>query len=81
MLAYSMLTNKAPMGPYRGAGRPEATFFMERMMDLLADRLQMDISEVRLVNASTEPFTSPTGLTVKEATRPFLEKALKEVDL
>ncbi len=80
MRAYSMLTNKAPMGPYRGAGRPEAAFFMERMMDLLADRLQMDISEVRLVNASTEPFTSPIGLTVKEATRPFLEKALKEVD-
>ncbi|MGE9810243.1 xanthine dehydrogenase family protein molybdopterin-binding subunit [Ferroplasma acidiphilum] len=80
MRAYSMLTNKAPMGPYRGAGRPEAAFFMERMMDLLADRLQMDISEVRLVNASTEPFTSPTGLTVKEATRPFLEKALEEVN-
>ncbi|AGO61749.1 xanthine dehydrogenase family protein molybdopterin-binding subunit [Ferroplasma acidarmanus] len=80
MRAYSVLTNKAPMGPYRGAGRPEAAFFMERMMDLLADRLQMDISEVRLVNASTEPFTSPTGLTVKEATRPFLEKALAEVN-
>jgi carbon-monoxide dehydrogenase large subunit len=75
-----MLTNKAPMGPYRGAGRPEAAFFMERMMDLLADRLQMDISEVRLVNASAGPFTSPTGLTVAEATRPFLEKALKEVN-
>jgi carbon-monoxide dehydrogenase large subunit len=80
MRAYSVLTNKAPMGPYRGAGRPEAAFFMERMMDLLADRLQMDISEVRLANASTGPFTSPTGLTVNEATRPFLEKALKELD-
>ncbi len=80
MRSYSVLTNKAPMGPYRGAGRPEAAFFMERMMDLLADRLQIDISEVRLVNASTEPFTSPTGLTVKEATRPFLEKALEEVN-
>ncbi len=80
MRAYSVLTNKAPMGPYRGAGRPEAAFFMERMMDILADRLQMDISEVRLVNASTEPFTSPTGLTIKEATRPFLEKALQEVN-
>ncbi len=80
MRAYSVLTNKAPMGPYRGAGRPEAAFFMERMMDLLADRIQMDISEVRLVNASTEPFTSPTGLTIKEATRPFLEKALEAVD-
>ncbi|WMT50700.1 MAG: xanthine dehydrogenase family protein molybdopterin-binding subunit [Ferroplasma sp.] len=80
MRAFSVLTNKAPMGPYRGAGRPEAAFFMERMMDLLADRLQMDISEVRLVNASTEPFTSPTGLTITEPTRPFLEKALEAVN-
>ena len=80
MRAFSVLTNKAPMGPYRGAGRPEAAFFMERMMDLLADRLQMDISEVRLANASTEPFTSPTGLTITEPTRPFLEKALEAVN-
>ncbi len=76
--AYSMLTNKAPMGPYRGAGRPEAAFFMERMMDLLADKLNMDIADVRLVNASDSPFTSPTGLPVVEATKPFLENALKE---
>ncbi|MEM0139608.1 MAG: xanthine dehydrogenase family protein molybdopterin-binding subunit [Ferroplasma sp.] len=78
--AYSMLTDKAPMGPYRGAGRPEAAFFMERMMDLLADKLKMDIADVRLANASDSPFTSPTGLSVVEATRPFLENALRETN-
>ncbi len=78
--AISLVTNKAPMGPYRGAGRPEAAFFMERMIDLLADKLKMDIADVRLINASEKPFKSPLGLEIKEATRPFLENALKEVN-
>jgi len=60
-----VFTNKAPIGPYRGAGRPEAAFFYERMMDLLADELSIDQSEIRLRNliASGEmPYTSSTGL-------------------
>ncbi|AAT43706.1 xanthine dehydrogenase family protein molybdopterin-binding subunit [Picrophilus oshimae] len=75
--AISVFTNKAPMGYYRGAGRPEASFFMERMIDLLADKLNMDPARLRLINASDGPFRSPLGLEVKEATRPFLENALK----
>ena len=43
-------TNKVPNAPYRGAGRPEASFAMERMMDLIAAEIQRDPADVRRVN-------------------------------
>jgi carbon-monoxide dehydrogenase large subunit len=43
-------TNKVPNAPYRGAGRPEAVFVMERCMDLVAARLSLDPAEVRRRN-------------------------------
>ncbi len=43
-------TCKVPNAPYRGAGRPEATFAMERTMDLIAAELGLDPAEVRLRN-------------------------------
>ncbi len=52
-------TNKVPNAPYRGAGRPEATFAMERMMDLIAGELGLDPSVVRmrnLVQAAEMPY-------------------------
>ena len=48
--ARSMVTNTAPVGAYRGAGRPEATAFLERSMDLLARRLDIDPVEIRRRN-------------------------------
>lgn len=77
--AVSVLTNKAPQGPYRGAGRPEAMYFIERMVDGLADELKMDPVDVRLMNAATETYTSPLGMQV-EKSRPFLESAVKELN-
>jgi carbon-monoxide dehydrogenase large subunit len=74
----SVYTNKVPLGPYRGAGRPEAAFFVERMMDLLADRLKLDPVEVRLRNASPEEFTSPLGLKI-DPLKPFLESAVESL--
>lgn len=71
----SVYTNKVPLGPYRGAGRPEAAFFVERMMDLLADELKLDPVEVRLRNASPKEFTSPLGLKI-DPLKPFLESAV-----
>ncbi|MEM0139926.1 MAG: xanthine dehydrogenase family protein molybdopterin-binding subunit [Ferroplasma sp.] len=71
-----MLTNKAPNGYYRGAGKPEASIFMERMMDLLADKLNMDIADIRLKNALEAPFKSPLGFDIRYPTKPFLEEAL-----
>jgi aerobic carbon-monoxide dehydrogenase large subunit len=45
-----VFTNKTPTDAYRGAGRPEATYFVERGMDLLARELKMDPAEVRRKN-------------------------------
>ncbi|MGD9882291.1 MAG: xanthine dehydrogenase family protein molybdopterin-binding subunit [Reyranella sp.] len=43
-------TNKVPNAPYRGAGRPEAAFAMERTMDLIARTLDLEPTEVRRRN-------------------------------
>ncbi|MEM0096854.1 MAG: xanthine dehydrogenase family protein molybdopterin-binding subunit [Conexivisphaerales archaeon] len=75
--AIALYTNKAPLGPYRGAGRPEASFFTERMIDLLADKLSIDPAEVRLKNATESTFRSPLGLVVN-ASKQFLENGLRE---
>ncbi|MBA2355770.1 MAG: xanthine dehydrogenase family protein molybdopterin-binding subunit [Acidobacteria bacterium] len=45
-----VFTNKTPTDAYRGAGRPEATYFLERAMDMLARELQMDPGELRRRN-------------------------------
>jgi len=61
-----VFTNKPPTGPYRGAGRPEAVYFMERAVDLLAHELAMDPAELRRKNfipADAFPYTTVTGLT------------------
>ncbi len=43
-------TNKVPTGAYRGAGRPEAAFYLERAIDLLARDLEIDPAEIRRKN-------------------------------
>ncbi|MCI0142698.1 xanthine dehydrogenase family protein molybdopterin-binding subunit [Arthrobacter bambusae] len=61
----NLFTNKAWTGAYRGAGRPEATFAIERLMDELAVELGMDPLEVRKknwINNEEFPFTTVTGL-------------------
>ncbi|MCW2741026.1 MAG: coxL2 [Blastococcus sp.] len=60
-----VFTNKVPTDAYRGAGRPEATFAIERMMDELAVELDMDPLELRRKNwirAEEFPFTTVAGL-------------------
>src|SRR5919204_2497951 len=57
-------TNTTPIGAYRGAGRPEATALLERMVDLLAARLDLDPAEVRRRNfipADAFPHHTPSG--------------------
>jgi carbon-monoxide dehydrogenase large subunit len=46
----SVVTSKTPHAPYRGAGRPEAVFVMDRMLDLLARQLGLDPAELRRRN-------------------------------
>ncbi|MBI4587623.1 MAG: molybdopterin-dependent oxidoreductase, partial [Candidatus Rokubacteria bacterium] len=48
--ARSVVTNKTPHAPYRGAGRPEAVFVMDRIVDLLAREIGLDPAEVRRRN-------------------------------
>lgn len=58
-------TNTMATVPYRGAGRPEAAYFIERMVDLLAAKLGLDTAEVRRQNfipASAFPYQTATGL-------------------
>jgi len=45
-----VLTNKMSTDAYRGAGRPEATYLIERTIDLVAAELKKDPAEVRLKN-------------------------------
>ncbi len=76
---YSVYTNKAPLGPYRGAGRPEAAFFIERMIDLYADHIGMDPVELRLKNLPEKTFESPTGLKVLPS-KAFFEEGIKKIN-
>jgi aerobic carbon-monoxide dehydrogenase large subunit len=46
----AVVTNKTPNAPYRGAGRPETVFAMDRIVDCLARELQMDPAEIRRRN-------------------------------
>ena len=60
------VTNTVPTTPYRSAGRPEAIFVIERLIDLAADRLGIDPAELRrrnLIPPTAQPYTNPLGLT------------------
>jgi aerobic carbon-monoxide dehydrogenase large subunit len=60
----AVVTTTAPTSPYRGAGRPEAAYAVERTVDLLARRLDMDPADVRRrnhVRPQDFPYQTPTG--------------------
>jgi aerobic carbon-monoxide dehydrogenase large subunit len=82
--ASAVFTNTAPIGPYRGAGRPEATYCLERLIDTAAREIGMDRAEVRrrnLIPASAMPFK--TGLTFTYDCGDFpanMETCLKNAD-
>ena len=57
-------TNKAPMGGYRGYGQPQGIFLMERVMDLLGERLGLDPVAIRRLNMIADeprPYITATG--------------------
>jgi aerobic carbon-monoxide dehydrogenase large subunit len=61
----SVFTNKTPTDAYRGAGRPEATYAIERTMDLLAARVGIDPAELRrrnFIGPDQFPYSSVAGL-------------------
>ena len=60
------VTNTVPTAPFRGAGRPEATFAIERLIDIAARRLGLDRVAIRrrnLIRRTQLPYRSATGLT------------------
>ncbi len=61
----TVFTNTAPVDAYRGAGRPEATYSIERVVDMMCRELGLDPFEVRRKNLLTPdqfPYQSPVGL-------------------
>ncbi|HXJ42309.1 MAG TPA: xanthine dehydrogenase family protein molybdopterin-binding subunit, partial [Bryobacteraceae bacterium] len=79
-----VFTNCVPTDAYRGAGRPEATHGIERMIDLLAAELKMDPAELRYKNFAGKddfPFLTATGLTYDSGDyAATLDKALETID-
>jgi aerobic carbon-monoxide dehydrogenase large subunit len=77
-----VFTNTTPTDAYRGAGRPEATYAIERAMDALARQLNKDPVEVRRLNFITEfPASLASGLEIDSGNfHASLDKALELVD-
>ena len=60
----AVFTNKSPLGPYRGAGRPEATYLIERLIDKAAQKLGIDPVEMRrrnYIKPENLPYMTQTG--------------------
>jgi carbon-monoxide dehydrogenase large subunit len=78
---HTAYTNTLFVDAYRGAGRPEATYAIERIIDMLADEIGMDPAELRRKNFVQEedwPYTSPTGLAYDSGNYvPTLDKLLE----
>lgn len=61
---HAVFTNTAPVDAYRGAGRPEATYVVERLVETAARELGMDPAELRRKNFIRDfPYATPVGLT------------------
>ena len=77
-------TNKMPYNAYRGAGRPEAAYIIERVIDLIAHKLNMDPVEVRRKNFIPQdafPYETPTGMSYDSGDyEAALNKALQIAD-
>ena len=80
----SVVTNKCPVVPNRGIGKPAMCFVWERMMDRIAGELGMDVVEVRRVNivrADEFPYESPSGNIYDSGNyEALLDRALERID-
>jgi carbon-monoxide dehydrogenase large subunit len=82
--AKSVFTNTAPIEAYRGAGRPEATYIIERLVDLAARHLDADPVDIRRrnqVHPDAFPYHTATGLVYDSGDyQHALETLLDELD-
>jgi 2-furoyl-CoA dehydrogenase large subunit len=80
----SVVTNKCPVIPNRGIGKPGMCFIWERMMDRIAQELKMDAAAVRSVNLVQPdefPYTTPNGNIYDSGDYPtLLKRALESID-
>ncbi|MCC6627331.1 MAG: molybdopterin-dependent oxidoreductase [Chloroflexi bacterium] len=80
---YGVLTNTVPVDAYRGAGRPEATHLIERIVDIVADEIGVDPAEVRrrnFIGPDEFPYTTCTGVIYDSGNyAPALDQALATV--
>jgi aerobic carbon-monoxide dehydrogenase large subunit len=78
-----LFTNKTPTDAYRGAGRPEATYAIERAIDSLARKVGVDPAEIRrrnYIKADQFPYQSAAGLMFDSGNyEPTLDRALELV--
>ena len=80
MKARAVFTNTAPVDAYRGAGKPEGNYMMERLVDEAARQFGFDPIKLRLKNAiQTFPYKTPLGFEID--TGRFAENILEAVDL
>jgi carbon-monoxide dehydrogenase large subunit len=79
-----VFTNTGPMGPYRGAGRPEAAYFIERVMSDVAHALSLDQAEIRrrnFVPPEAFPYTNAGNIRYDSGNYAgALERALELID-
>ncbi len=79
-----VFTNKATTAPYRGAGRPEAAYILERTMDCIAHKLGLDPAEVRrrnFIRPQTSPYKTVTGIVYDSSNyQAALDRALELAD-
>ena len=82
--AQGLLTHTQPTAPYRGAGRPEAIFLIERLMDKAAAQIGIDRIELRrrnLISPRQMPYRTPTGEVYDSGGfEAILDRALHESD-
>ena len=80
----AVFTNATPVGPYRGAGRPESNYYIERLLDTAAYEMGIDRVEIRKRNhirPEQFPYTTPAGTTYDSGDfTTLLDKALAAAD-
>ena len=79
-----VFTNTTPIAPYRGAGRPEANYYMERLIDTAAREMGIDRTELRRRNhirPAALPYKAPSGMNYDSGEfTTILDKALAAAD-
>ncbi len=82
--SYAVYTNNPNAGSFRGYGNPQATFALERNIDLMAEEIGISKAEIRLINANYKGETSGQGLKYatcghKDALKRVIDESKKDI--